>query len=82
MVDRRKLGATERYSIDRLTADLIALLEPEVRAPVDLLGHSMGGAMSLRVTLARPDLVRSLILMDASAWSFVPPAELTMSLTS
>ncbi len=69
----QKLGATERYSIDRLTADLIALLEAEVRTPVDLLGHSMGGAMSLRVTLARPDLVRSLILMDTSAWSFVPP---------
>lgn len=69
----QNLGATQRYSIDRLTADLIALLEAEVRAPVDLLGHSMGGAMSLRVTLARPDLVRSLILMDTSAWSFVPP---------
>ncbi len=69
----QNLGATQRYSIDQLTADLIALLEAEVRAPVDLLGHSMGGAMSLRVTLARPDVVRSLILMDTSAWSFVPP---------
>ena len=25
------------------------------------------------VALARPDLVRSLILMDTSAWSFLPP---------
>ena len=27
------------------------------------------------VVLARPDLVRSLILMDTSAWSFLPPDE-------
>lgn len=67
-----KLGATERYSIDRLATDLIALIESAADGPVDLLGHSMGGAISLRLTLQRPDLVRSLILMDTSGWSFVP----------
>ncbi len=69
----QKLGSTEGYSIDRLASDLIALLDAEVGRPVDLLGHSMGGAISLRIVLARPDLVRSLILMDTSGWSFVPP---------
>jgi pimeloyl-ACP methyl ester carboxylesterase len=68
----QNLGAVDRYSLDRLADDLIALVEREVGGPVDLLGHSMGGAVSLRVALARPDLVRSLILMDTSAWSFVP----------
>ena len=67
-----KLGAVDRYSGGRLAADLIEFIESEVGRPVDLLGHSMGGAISLRVTLARPDLVRSLILMDTSGWSFVP----------
>jgi pimeloyl-ACP methyl ester carboxylesterase len=67
-----KLGVVDRYSIDRLAADLIAFVEAEAGGPVNLLGHSMGGAIALRVTLARPDLVRSLILMDTSAWSFVP----------
>ena len=67
-----KLRATARYSLDRLAADLIALLDSQAGGPVDLLGHSMGGAISLRVVLARPDLVRSLILMNTSAWSFVP----------
>jgi pimeloyl-ACP methyl ester carboxylesterase len=33
----------------------------------------MGGRVVLGVVLARPDLVRSLILMDTSAWSFLPP---------
>jgi pimeloyl-ACP methyl ester carboxylesterase len=66
------LGAVERYSLDRLAADLVGFLESEVGVPVDLLGHSMGGAVGLRATLGRPELVRSLILMDTSAWSFVP----------
>lgn len=69
----QKLGATEAYSIDRLTADLIAFVDSEIGAPVDLLGHSMGGSIAMRFTLARPDLVRSLILMDTSGWSFLPP---------
>ncbi len=65
-----KLGSLERYSIDRLADDLIAFIEREAGGPIDLLGHSMGGAIALRVTLARPDLVHSLILMDTSGWSF------------
>ena len=67
-----KLGDVGRYSVDRLADDVIAFIDAEVGGPVDLLGHSMGGAISIRVTLARPDLVRSLILMDTSGWSFVP----------
>jgi pimeloyl-ACP methyl ester carboxylesterase len=33
----------------------------------------MGGRVVMGLVLARPDLVRSLILMDTSAWSFLPP---------
>src|SRR4051812_46464823 len=65
-----KVGRTDAYSVGRLAADLVALLDAEVGEPVDLLGHSMGGRIALDVVLARPDLVRSLILMDTSAWSF------------
>jgi pimeloyl-ACP methyl ester carboxylesterase len=65
-----KLGSLDRYSIDRLADDLIAFIESEAGGPIDLLGHSMGGAIAIRVTLARPDLVHSLILMDTSGWSF------------
>lgn len=68
----QKFGSVDAYSIDQLVADLIVAIEANAGGPIDLLGHSMGGAISLRVTLARPDLVRSLILMDTSAWSFVP----------
>ena len=66
------VGTLDAYSIDRLAHDLVALIDAEVGGPVDLLGHSMGGAISIAVTLARPDLVRSLILMDTTGWSFRP----------
>jgi pimeloyl-ACP methyl ester carboxylesterase len=65
-----KLRSLDRYSIDRLADDLIAFIDSEAGGPIDLLGHSMGGAIVIRVTLARPDLVNSLILMDTSGWSF------------
>jgi pimeloyl-ACP methyl ester carboxylesterase len=67
-----KFHSEDRYSISRLTDDLIALIDNEVGSAVDLLGHSMGGAISMRLTQHRPDLVRSLIMMDTSAWSFRP----------
>ena len=35
----------------------------------------MGGRVVMGVVLDRPDLVRSLLLMDTSVWSFLPPDE-------
>jgi lipase len=32
--------------------------------PVDLIGHSLGGTVALRIALERPDLVRSLVLVE------------------
>ncbi len=62
-----KLGRLDAYSLELLAQDLIAWLEHVADAPVDLLGHSMGGRVVLDVLLCRPDLVRSVILMDTSA---------------
>jgi pimeloyl-ACP methyl ester carboxylesterase/uncharacterized protein (DUF952 family) len=70
-----KVGSLAGYSLDRLAADLVELIEAVAGGPVDLLGHSMGGQIALRVALARPDLLRSLVLMDTSGWSFVPEGE-------
>jgi pimeloyl-ACP methyl ester carboxylesterase len=71
--DSTKTGTLDGYTIEHLAADLTALLDAEGGGPVDLLGHSMGGRVVMGLVLARPDLVRSLILMDTSAWSFLPP---------
>ena len=59
------------YGLRSFADDLFALTERLGWASFDLLGHSMGGSIALRFALARPDLVRSLILMDTSGWSFV-----------
>ncbi len=81
MLDQRghghstRTGVLEGYTIDQLVADLVAFLEAAGGAPVVLLGHSMGGRVALGAVLSRPDLVSSLVLMDTSAWSFMPPDE-------
>jgi pimeloyl-ACP methyl ester carboxylesterase len=68
-----KTGNLEGYTIDQLVADLAVFLESVGDGPVDLLGHSMGGRVAMGLVLSRPDLVSTLLLMDTSAWSFVPP---------
>ncbi len=70
-----KTGTLEGYSIEQLARDLAAFLDVVGEGPVDLLGHSMGGRVVLTMVVLRPDLVRSLILMDTSAWSFQPDDE-------
>lgn len=65
-----KLTSVDGYSIDILANDLITFIDTIVGQPVHLLGHSMGGAISINTTLARPDLIKSLILMDTTGWSF------------
>ncbi len=79
MLDQRghgrstKVGRLEGYTFDQLVADLAVFLEQVAGGPVDLLGHSMGGRVAMGLTLRRPDLVRSLVLMDTSGWSFLSP---------
>lgn len=47
--------------------DAVQLLETLVQGPVHLCGLSMGGFVAMRMAARRPDLVRSLILLETSA---------------
>lgn len=48
-----------------LQADLVAaVLEAEGVASADVVGHSYGGGVAIRLALRRPDLVRSLLLIE------------------
>lgn len=60
-------GRPEDYTLERLTADLLAFLRAAGISRCDLLGHSMGGMLALRLALSHPERIHSLILMDTSA---------------
>lgn len=60
-------ASTPVVSIDQCADDAIALLERLATGPVHFVGLSMGGFVGMRVAARRPDLVRSLTLLDTSA---------------
>jgi pimeloyl-ACP methyl ester carboxylesterase len=73
LLDQRGHGGTtnsgrhEDYTLDSRAADLAAAFDALGLARADLLGHSLGGMVALRFTLAHPERVASLVLMDTSA---------------
>jgi esterase len=65
-VDMRNHGESPRFptqSYPDMAADLAEVIE-SLGAPVDLLGHSMGGKASMQLALTRPDLIRRLVVAD------------------
>jgi len=62
--DESDLGS---ISMDLLYEDAVALIEALDLGPVHFCGFSMGGFVGLRLAARRPDLVRSLILLDTAA---------------
>jgi 3-oxoadipate enol-lactonase len=55
------------YSLDRLAADTLAVVAATGLHDLRLVGHSMGGMVTRRAVLARPDLAAALVFMDTSA---------------
>ena len=47
-----------------LTEETLKAILPLITEPVDLIGHSFGGVLSLLIALERPDMVRSLSLFE------------------
>ncbi len=74
-IDARGHGRSDRFTppelsgwpADLMVEDTIGVLKHLGRqgaTPVVIVGHSMGGGIALGVALARPDLVRGLVLED------------------
>ena len=63
--DRRGHSASERppgqASIDEDVADLAGLIEHVFGGPAHVVGNSFGAAISLRLAIQRPDLIRSVM---------------------
>lgn len=69
--DHRGHGQSEvtqsGYELDNLVDDAIALIEELNLAPVHFVGMSTGGFIGMRIAIKRPQLLKSLVLMDTSA---------------
>ena len=52
------------YTLAEHADTVAAVVDQAVREPVDLVGHSMGGAISIVLAARRPDVVRSLLLVE------------------
>lgn len=55
---------------DEIAALLVRWIESSFRQPVHLVGNSLGGQIAIHVAAARPDLVRSLVLVDSTGIPF------------
>jgi pimeloyl-ACP methyl ester carboxylesterase len=49
------------FSLESFSTDIAALIEQVASGPAHVLGHSIGAAVALDLTMRRPDLVRQLI---------------------
>jgi pimeloyl-ACP methyl ester carboxylesterase len=60
-------GAGRIVTIEQTYDDAVALLEGLKLGPCHFVGLSMGGFVGLRLAARRPDLLRSLVLLETSA---------------
>jgi pimeloyl-ACP methyl ester carboxylesterase len=64
-----RLGHDARHPVTsnwpHLRDQLIGFIETEVRGPAVLVGHSLGGILSVIVAAERPALARAVVLLDA-----------------
>ena len=68
--DARGHGRSDRLPADvsrsAHVADAVSVIESLRLAPVVVVGHSLGGQTALLLAAARPDLVRGLVVVEAS----------------
>ena len=55
---------------DEIASLLIRWIETSFDGPVHLAGNSLGGQIAMHIAASRPDLVRSLVLIDATGIPF------------
>lgn len=54
----------ETLTVDAIYEGIIPLLESALTGPAVFFGHSLGGAVSMRLAIERPDLVSGLVLLS------------------
>lgn len=66
-------GKGDDFSVSQHAEDVAALIKQLGLGKVHLLGHSRGGAVVLMVAKSHPELIRSLVLEDASGMETLLP---------
>lgn len=73
--DHRGTGQSDRsritYSVEQMTADLLALMDALGIDRAHLVGHSTGGAIGQIMAIEHPERLRSLVI--ASSWTRADP---------
>ncbi len=59
--------STNGYELDNLVTDAICLIEKLELGSVHFIGMSTGGFVGMRIAIRRPELLKSMVLMDTSA---------------
>lgn len=59
--------ASHGYELDNLVTDAICLIEKLKLDSVHFIGMSTGGFVGMRIAIRRPELLKSMVLMDTSA---------------
>lgn len=77
------LGHDPRYPVTdgwpQLTEQLIDHLRANYREPVIGVGHSLGGFLTFLAAIARPELFRAIVLLDAPVLGYFKSKALAMS---
>lgn len=73
LVDQRGHGLSTKLPADTsreaFVRDVVAVINREASVPVHLVGHSMGAHTAMLTAAARPDLVRTLVLLEGGEGS-------------
>ena len=64
---RTKRRARHGYAVDALAEDAAELIRQTQCGPCHFVGHSLGAFVGLRLAARHPELIRSLVLLSASA---------------
>ncbi len=70
----RSQVTADGYGLENLYADALGFLEAVAGGPCHFVGLSTGGFIGLRLAIRRPELLRSLVLMDTTAEAEDPAA--------
>jgi len=78
-LDQRAHGRSQKGLMDlspaAFVSDAIVTINSIAQGPVILIGQSMGGVIAYRVAIRQPNLVRTLVVVEAQAWSDQPVSD-------